>query len=194
MFCEQCGTKVEDGQPFCPNCGNRVGSAAPAPGAAAAHAPDKNLLRLPSFGGRADKFNGMEKMEQLYYAITACLLVVCFILSLLKVYAVKYLGTTTAFSLADGAAWLLVISNILFTLCITFTVLEYMDKLSGLWIRFFVAASAALILVLFVIKWISGVEGIGIRLSVGGWFFLILQAGLAASAVLLLLEKLKKKK
>ncbi|MBQ9373983.1 MAG: zinc-ribbon domain-containing protein, partial [Oscillospiraceae bacterium] len=23
MFCEKCGTRVDDGQPFCPNCGNR---------------------------------------------------------------------------------------------------------------------------------------------------------------------------
>ncbi|MBQ2144182.1 MAG: zinc ribbon domain-containing protein, partial [Oscillospiraceae bacterium] len=27
MFCEKCGTRVDDGQPFCPNCGNRLGAA-----------------------------------------------------------------------------------------------------------------------------------------------------------------------
>ena len=26
MFCEKCGAQVEDGQPFCPNCGNRLGA------------------------------------------------------------------------------------------------------------------------------------------------------------------------
>ena len=32
MFCEKCGTRVEDGQPFCPNCGNRLAApAAPVP-------------------------------------------------------------------------------------------------------------------------------------------------------------------
>ena len=31
MFCDRCGTKVDDNQPFCPNCGTRLASA-PAPG------------------------------------------------------------------------------------------------------------------------------------------------------------------
>ena len=31
MFCDKCGTKVDDGQPFCPNCGNRLGASQPAP-------------------------------------------------------------------------------------------------------------------------------------------------------------------
>ena len=35
MFCEKCGARVDDGQPFCPNCGNRMGAPAPAPASGA---------------------------------------------------------------------------------------------------------------------------------------------------------------
>ena len=41
------------------------------------------------------------------------------------------------------------------------------------------------------VKWISGVEGYSVHLSVGGWFFLIFQAGLTAVSILYLLERKK---
>lgn len=189
MFCEKCGTQVDSTQPFCPNCGNRIGGdPVPAPNGGA-----KLALKGPLF----EKFNGMAKMEQLYFLITAGLLAVCFVLSMLKVYAPS--GSGTAISMAAGASWLLVFATIYFTVAIGLVVLEYLDKLSGLWIWFFVACGAALILILYVVTWIAGVDILGMAtsptaLSVGGWFFLIFQAGLTAAAVLLLIEKLKNRK
>ncbi len=212
MFCEKCGTRVDDGQPFCPNCGNRlsVPETAPASAAAPAAPADPGLgqipgtgfvapapaprkaLKLPSLGGLTDKFNSLKGMKQIYYGCSFCLLILCFILSLLKVYYVK---GGAAFGLATGASWLLVLSNILFTLSVTFFLLDAFGKFSFKWLRFFIAGSAVLILFLFVIVWIAGVDVFGyttsVRLSVGGWFFLIFQAGLSAVTILYILEKNK---
>ena len=47
MFCEKCGTRVDDGQAFCPNCGNRL--AAPAAPAYANPAPNP-APAAPGFG------------------------------------------------------------------------------------------------------------------------------------------------
>lgn len=195
MFCEKCGTRVDDGQPFCPNCGNRL--SAPAPTAPVnqgfAPAPAARPVRnAPSFGGLLDKFNSLQGNEKIFYGCTCGLLVLNFILSLLDVYS-----SGSAFPMAYGASWLLVISNILFTLSITFFLLDYFDKFSFKFLWFFIAGSAALILLLFIITWIAGVSVMGyttsVRLSVGGWFFLIFQAGLTAVSILLLLEKQKKR-
>ena len=188
MFCEKCGTRVDDGQPFCPNCGNRLSApaapAAPNPAAAAPVAPRPAARPAPSFGGLLDKFNAMQGLEKIFYGCTLGLLVLCFILSLVKVYSVY----GTGISMAYAAPWLLVISNILFTLSITFFVLDYFDKFSFKFLWFFIAGAAALIFLMFFIDWLS----LGVSVSVGGVFFLIFQAGLTAVAILLLLEKLKK--
>ena len=215
MFCEKCGTKIEDGQPFCPNCGNRMAEpaapeapAAPvnpgannipagtyaAPAASAFQAPAalKKPLKLPALGGLTDKFNAKEGLEQIYYGCIGVLLVVCMILSLLKVFA----NSGVAFSLGFGPTWLFFISTVLFTLCITFYVMDALDKFSFKWLWYSIAGSAALILLLYVIVWIAGVNLMGyttsVHLSVGGWFFLIFQAGLTAVSILYRLE-LKKK-
>ncbi len=213
MFCEKCGTRIDDGAPFCPNCGNRVGAseAAPAPEASPASsapmgtapvnpglnnipaapafqpAAPRAGLKLPSCGGLFDKFNNMKGLGQIFYGCTCILLVLCFIFSLLRLFSVYGQGI----SLALGAPWLLVISNILFTLCITFFLLDYFDRFSlkGLWLL--IVGSAGLIFLLFLIKWIAGIEGYSVHLSVGGWFFLLFQAGLTAVSVLYLLEKKK---
>ena len=188
MFCDKCGTQVDANTPFCPTCGNRLNNAP-----AAEKGGSKMNLKSPLFR----KVNEMGKMEQLYYLITVCLLPICFILAMLKVYSPS--GSGVAISMAAGASWLLVFATIYFTVAIGLVVLEHLDKLSGLWIWFFVACGAALIFVLYVITWIAGVDILGVTtsstaLSVGGWFFLILQAGLTASSILLLLEKLKQNK
>ena len=103
----------------------------------------------------------------------------------MKVYSVY----GTGFSLAYAAPWLLVISNILFTVSIGLFLLDYFDKFTFKFLWFFLAAAAALIFLLFFIDWLS----LGVAISVGGVFFLIFQAGLTAVTVLLLLEKLKKR-
>ena len=202
MFCENCGTRVDDGQPFCPNCGSKM-PVPEAPAAPANPAPEASVnagyvppvapaaKTLPSFGGLLDKFNALQGLEKIYYGCTFGLLILCFILSLLKVFGVSFYGASTNFSLASGAPWLLVLSTILFTLCITFFLLDYFDKFTFKFLWYFIAGAAALIFVLFVIKWISGVEGYSVHLSVGGWFFLIFQAGLTAVSILYLLERKK---
>lgn len=246
MFCEKCGTRVEDGQPFCPNCGNRLaapaapvppvntgapgnpgvpegaaapvnpgiptGSFAPAnpgvptgsfaqtnPGvnpaptgfAAAPRAP-RQPLKLPALGGLTDKFNSLSGLKQIYYGLTLCLLAICFVFSLLKVFYVK---GGTPFGLPTGASWLMVLSNVLFTLCVTFYLLDACGAFRFKWLKFFIAGSAALILFLYVIVWIAGVNVLGfttsVRLTVGGWFFLILQAALCAVSVLYIIEDRK---
>ncbi|MBO4211523.1 MAG: zinc-ribbon domain-containing protein [Oscillospiraceae bacterium] len=219
MFCEKCGTQIDDGQPFCPNCGNRLSTPAtpesaaapaaiPTPAASAAPvnpgmsgsistapaytpaSPGKAGLKLPSFGGLFDKFNAMQGMKQIYYGCTFLLLVLCFVFSLLKVYA-----QGGSFSMASGASWLFLISNILFTVCIGLFLLDYFDKYSCKFLDLLIAGSAALILVLFIITWIAGVSVLGftssVHLTVGGWFFLIFQAGLTAVSILYILEKKK---
>ena len=91
MFCEKCGTRVDDGQPFCPNCGNRLAEPAaptapvnpgftPAPAAAPVKA-------APDLGGLLGKFNSLQGLEKIFYPIVGGLLVLCFILSLLKVFS-----------------------------------------------------------------------------------------------------------
>lgn len=220
MFCEKCGTRVDDGQPFCPNCGNRLSASAapegaavptatPTPAASAAPvnpgmsggiptapvytpaAPRNVGLKLPSCGGLFDKFNAMQGMAQIYYGCTFLLLGLCFVLSLLKVYS-----SGGAFCMAIGASWLLVISNILFTVCIGLFLLDYFDKYRCKFLELLIAGSAALILLLFVITWIAGVDVMGmyttsVHLTVGGWFFLIFQAALTAVSILYIVEKKK---
>ena len=236
MFCEKCGTKIEDGQPFCPNCGNRladpVAPAAPAqpeapaapaapvnpemnnspagsyaapaapvnpglnnipagtyaaPAAAAVKAPaaPKKPLKLPALGGLTDKFNSMEGLGQIFYGCIGVLLVVCFILSLLKVFT-AYGATGPMYA---GGAFFTTVIVVLFTLSITFYLLDAFGKFSFKWLWFFIAGAAVLILLIFFIMWLD----LGVKLSVGGWFFFLLQIGLTAVAVLNLLEQMKKK-
>lgn len=196
MFCEKCGTRIDDGAPFCPNCGNRMTDAKITPAAdrnlppAEPVAPAGQKARSPVNQATGYVNNLLDKhgREKIYHLATCCLLVICFILSLLKVYQVY----GTAFSMADGAPWLLVISNILFTVMLGLALLDYLQEYSFKPLWLLIPAASCLILVLFIIKWIAGVEGFSISLSVGGWFFLILQAALVAVSILLLLEKKKK--
>ncbi|MBR7010051.1 MAG: hypothetical protein IKI02_03950 [Oscillospiraceae bacterium] len=226
MFCEKCGTRVDDGLAFCPNCGNRLSvpaapeaapkkeapveaappekpaQPAPAPAAAAsagaaaakaASAP-KKPIKLPSLGGLTDKFNKQKGNAQIFYGSICLLLIVCCILSVLKVYT----HSSTAFSLGFGPTWLFFVNTVLFTLCITFFLLDALGKFTfrGLWL--FIAIASALILILYVLVWISGVKLMGfvvsVRLTVGGWFFLILQLALVAVCILYMLERKKNQK
>ena len=85
MFCEKCGTRVDDGQPFCPNCGNRLDAAAPTPnpavGFAAAPAPQQKASRKSSLGGLTGKFS----TKQIFVAATCFLLVLGLLMSWCKV-------------------------------------------------------------------------------------------------------------
>jgi hypothetical protein len=196
MFCENCGTRVEDGQPFCPNCGNRMGApetpAAPVnpgfePNANAGYVPPAApaAKRLPSTDGLLGKINAMQGLEKIFYLCVCGLLVVCFILFLLKVFSPGY----GSYQFSAASPFFSTVITVLMTLSITFFVLDYFDKFTFKFLWFFIAGAAAVIFIIFLIVWIDADS----KLSAGGWFFLIFQAGLTATAVLLLLEKLKKK-
>lgn len=196
MFCDNCGTRVEDDQPFCPNCGKRMGGA---PVQSAPVNPDFSATVTPRparaasySGGLLGKFNEMSGLEKIFYPIVGGLLVLCFFLSMLKVY--KYSGE--AFGMGLGPTWLYTISTIYFTLSITFFVLDYFDKLSFKWLWFFVAGGALALFLAFVIVWIAGVSLMGYvvnpRLSVGGWFYFLFQLGLTGCSIMLVVLKIKK--
>ena len=188
MFCENCGARVEDGQPFCPNCGNRMSAAAPAAASGSAPAYQAPAAARPvkapvAVGGLLGKFNAMQGLEKIFFACTCGLWIVCFILSQFKV-----LSAYISAPLAYAAPFFTMVINVLFTLAITFLVLDYFDKFSFKWLWWFLAGAAAVIFLVFIFIWIDSEA----KLSAGGWFFLILQAGLTATSILLLLEKLKK--
>ena len=184
MFCEKCGTRVDDGQPFCPNCGNRLAEPAasnapvnPGFNPAPAAAPGK---AVPNMGGLLGKLNAMQGLEKLFYPIVLGLWLVCFILSMLHTskWGISYIQWTPFFGMLTG---------VLFTLAITFIVLDYFDKFTFKWIWLFNLIAAALILVIFVITWID----MEAKLTAGGWIFFFLQIGLTACSVMLLLSKKK---
>lgn len=196
MFCEYCGTRVEDDQLFCPNCGKRMGSAAaqstPAnPDFSAPVAP--RPARAASYsGGLLNKFNEMTGLEKIFYPIVGGLLLVCFILSMLKVYK----ASGSSFGMGLGPTWLYTLSTIYFTLSITFFLMDYFDKFSFKWLRFFIAGGALVLFLAFVIVWIAGVDLMGYvvnpRLTVGGWFYFLFQLGLTGCSIMLVVLQMKK--
>ena len=252
MFCEKCGTKIDDGQLFCPNCGNRLSDPAapeapaepvppvapaapvatpetaapntePIPGtlpnyaAAPAYQPKAPFkgLKLPSCGGLFDKVNEKEGLGQIYYLCAGVLLLLCFILSIVRVFTLSISGNDfgsggfssisemlkglTPQTIGAVSSFVCALFTVLFTLSITAYVLDFLGKATIKKMWFFIAGAMALILIVFIILWIkvcgsADFSGISfrIRLSVGGWFFLILQLALTAASVLLVVEDLKK--
>ena len=76
MFCEKCGCKTDDDQPFCPNCGNRLEEI---PVSTFARDPDVSL----SVGDVLERIGAMEGTIKIYYLCTGGLSVLCFLISLL---------------------------------------------------------------------------------------------------------------
>ena len=201
MFCENCGTRVEDGQPFCPNCGNKMpvpeAPAAPvnpdpapaaAPAAAPGYIPPAPPVKAPvSTDGQFGKLNAMPIMEKILFLCTAGLLVTCALLSCFKVFFYAYGGYY--YHMETASHFFSRVITVLFTLSITFFVLDYFDwfNLKILW--FFLAGAAVTIFMIFIIMWIDFSKS----LTVGGWLFLLLQSGLCAATIMMLIEKLKKK-
>lgn len=185
MFCEKCGTHVDDGQPFCPNCGNRMGETpAEAAPAAAAQTAARPAKAAPSADGLLGKLNAMQGLEKTFYPIVGGLFVLSFLLSLLKVFSIGYGSVQFAY----GSPFFATVMTVLFTLCITFYVLDYFNQFTFKWLWFFLAGAAAVILLIFVIVWID----CSTSLSAGGWLLLISLVALAALSILLLIEKRKK--
>ena len=185
MFCDNCGTRVEDGQPFCPNCGKRMGGGASnAPASAPRPAYGNSRPVRSASGGLLGKFNDLQGLEKIFYPIVGGLLVLNFILLLLPIYS----AYSTSVAMSRGYPFWTALITVLLTLCITFFVQDYFDKFSFKWLWFFVAGAMTLILILFIILWIDS----EVKLSVAGWFFFIFQLGLTGCSIMLLIEKMKK--
>ena len=130
MFCEKCGTRVDDGQPFCPNCGNRMSeSPAETPTAAASARPAK---AVSSADGLLGKLNAMQGLEKIFYPIVGGLLILSFLLSLLKVFTdgveTSLFSYESSCFFSYGSSFFATVVTVLFTLCITFYVLDYFDQ------------------------------------------------------------------
>ena len=181
MFCEKCGTRVEDGEPFCPNCGNRMkSSATPRP------APQPQTP-APAPGKPAGNRDPLALVDQnlplLRYGLLG-LLALCFLLSLLRVFSVY----GTSLGLNYGAPWLLVLGNVLYSLCFAALALELSGKSRFCSRPLFTAGTALVLLLLYVLKWIVGYQGFGIHLTLAGWLYLLLQLALCVLSVLLVLR------
>ncbi len=209
MFCENCGARVDDGQPFCPNCGNRLGAPAAQPAPAPGYAPNPGYrapaaraprpARAPT-GSILDRFLGMPVLNKIFTLCTLCLLFLGTIMSWLKVFGksetVSMFGQTSTFhehahlSEVTGT-WLLVITAILSTLAIAALVLWLIGKLNTKFVFIFAGGVAGLIFLLLVIKWIAGsdtwkvIDGkAGMHMSVAGWFWFFFEMGACATGIL----------
>ena len=204
MFCEKCGTRVDDGQPFCPNCGNRLGAAPvanPVNAAQPVRAPraalQGSILGIP--------------MNKLIFAGGACFLTLLgMIMSWCKPFGHSESGQHLHFTLPDvGGGWLMIITTMLATLTIAALVLYLMGKANDPKVLLCSACTAGLIFILLVIKWIAGgslfsslgdilgslMRGsdmdISLHLSVAGWFMFFSELGAAALAILGFLQAKK---
>lgn len=184
MFCDNCGTRVEDGQPFCPNCGKRMGGAAASNASPRASYASRPAARPSNSGGLLGKFNDMQGLEKIFYPIVGGLLILNFILIMLPIYTAY---SMTA-AMGSGYPFWANLFTILFTVSITFFVLDYFDKFSFSWMWIFIVAAMGALWVLFLILWID----VGVKMTVAGWFFFILQLCLVGASVVLMLEKMKK--
>lgn len=183
MYCENCGARIEDDQPFCPNCGKRVGPSVAS--SAASSNPGKAAPRparaVSNTDGLLDKYHNMPGQEKIFYPLVVGLLVVCFILSLTKIFDAGFFS----FTMGTGYPFFSSLFNTLLTLSITFLVLDYFDKFTFRFLWIFITAVSVLLLILFVILWIDS----GVKLSVGGWLSLLSHAGLTGCSVILFLQK-----
>ncbi|MBQ2597077.1 MAG: zinc-ribbon domain-containing protein [Oscillospiraceae bacterium] len=199
MFCEKCGTRVDDGQPFCPNCGNRLGAPNPTNGFAA------QQVRAP---GAALQGNimGIPMMKLIFVGGACFLTLLGLIMSWCKVYG----HNSAHYYLPEvGGTWLYILCAMLSTLAIAALVLYLLDKISDRRVLLVTAGVSCLIFVLLVIKWIAGgiripasvrflidsddLDGyeISLHLSVAGWFMFFSELGAAALSVLGFLQAKK---
>lgn len=180
MFCDNCGTRVEDGQPFCPNCGKRMGGAAANASPRASYA-SRPVARPSSSGGLLGKFNDMTGLEKIFFPIVLGLWVVCLILTML--HTNKFGGSYFQWSPLLG-----IVAIASFTLAITFIVLDYFDWFNFKWLWLCNLIFAVVVLIVFAAVWGDSYGG----LTAGGVIFFILQIGLCACSALLMIEKMKK--
>ena len=198
MFCENCGARVDDGQPFCPNCGNRLGAPAAPQAPAAGFAPNGYTAPAPRApkapraptGSILDRFLGMPVLNKIFTLGTIGLLFLGLIMSWLKVVGKSvsneyYKYHEHWFLHTANGSWLLIITAILSTLAIAALILWLIGKLNTKFVFIFAAGVAGLLFVMLFIKWIAPPEGLdGWHLSVAGWFMLLAEMGACALGIL----------
>lgn len=189
MFCENCGTRVEDGQPFCPNCGKRMGGPAPSNAAPVnsgfgAPAPSRPVRPVSNSGGLLGKFNAMQGLEKIFFPIVCCLLIVCYFLSFIRIYDASLLTLSMS---TRYPIWALLFTTLM-ALSIAFIILDYFDKFSFAWLWYAVVGVAFFLLALFAILWGDS----GVKLTVGGWFAFVFHICLFGCSIVLMIGKMKK--
>ena len=189
MFCEKCGTRVDDGQPFCPNCGNRLAPAPAAPAAAPAPARAPKAPRTPT-GSPLDRLLGLPVLNRIFVLCTLGLLLFGMVMSWLKVLgksvSTEYYKYHEHWFLHEASgSWLLLICTILSTLAIAALILWLLGKLNTRFILLFAGCVGCLLFTLLFIKWLAAPEGLdGWHLSVAGWFMLLAELGAGALGIL----------
>ena len=135
-----------------------------------------------TIGDLLEKLRDMEERAKAIYLGFGALLLLCLGLSMFRVFSV---ADSLSAPMTAGGIFFANLFTILFTLCITFYIMDYLDIFSFEFLWYFMIGSAGLILLVFVIMWISS----GLRLSISGWLFLLAQAALTALAVLNMREQ-----
>ena len=200
MFCEKCGARVDDGQPFCPNCGNRMGAPAPA---APGFKPARPARPIAAKGGM-----DLGKMLML---IGIGLLVLTLVLTLFKggatithnVRNADGNGThnETTFTRIDNFEnRIILMSAVMFLLFSLFGVFK--NRMLGM----ILACSAAFLFFFNVLRVAlaigdnnqtpatEGAQYTTSALSVWGWFTLIFALGAVAVCILAALSEMKNNK
>ena len=186
MFCENCGTRVEDGQPFCPNCGKRMGGPAPSNAAPAnsgfgAPAPSRPVRPVSNSGGLLGKFNAMPLLQKIFYPIVGGLLIICYILSFVRIFDYALFTAPMAF---PYPVWAMLFTTLL-AVSIAFFILDYFDKFSFEWVWYCIVGATTLLLILFIIIWPAS----DLSLTAGGIFAFIFHILLFGCSIAYLVVK-----
>lgn len=135
-----------------------------------------------TIGDLLEKLRDMEDRARAIYLGFGALLLLCLGLSMLRVFSV---ADSLSAPMTAGGIFFANLFTILFTLCFTFYIMDYLEIFTFEFLWYFMIGSAGLILLVFVIMWISS----GLSLTISGWLFLLAQAALTAVSVLNLREQ-----
>ncbi len=203
MFCEKCGTRVDDGQAFCPNCGNRLAAPAapayanPAPNPAPAApgfgtvppAPGYNPMPRqprqpgePLLGTLFDNFKELPTLLKIFLPIILGLICLNMLLTNGNPLSYSFYGYSLAVASFQeaGATWALLFIN-LFNICsLILAVLIFAGVLKNSLVYFGIVGAQGMAFLFFLIGWITS----GGSLGVTGWFIFLFFLGIIALSVL----------